>query len=74
MLKDSICGFCCERHDCFILGNGYCGKRERLTAKILTAVRECKLKEPVVQSVNEHYRAKAHNAAIDKVLAKLEGK
>jgi len=42
MLKDAICGFCYERHDCFILGNGYCGKRERLTATILTTIRECK--------------------------------
>jgi len=48
-----------------------------MTAKIITAVRECK--EPISKAIytgqqNPNIMAHIHNAAIDKVLAKLEGK
>ena len=42
-------------------------------ARILTVVRECKRKLKFNSSVEERERI-VHNAAIDKVLAKLEGK
>jgi len=49
--------------------------QEYYAAKLLTAVRECKKPRPKNDAgYNEVCETVAHNAAIDKVLAKLEGK
>ena len=73
MLKDEICRAICGTVPC----KNLCADTEISVKAILTAVRECK--EPISKAIytgqqNPNIMAHIHNAAIDKVLAKLEGK
>ena len=79
MLKDVLCRVSCNVQEYNTCSHRHlpagCYQNCEAIKKILTAVRECKKPRPKNDAgYNEVCETVAHNAAIDKVLAKLEGK